>query len=104
MDKARLEALIAEAVTHCYDDEEAFWGLFCALQINVPLPLKATVGGKEVTMVALDEPSSGLKQGAMARVEGGDKELVPLSDLEPPNADQAGAEWIAAYRHWIGQR
>ena len=42
MDEAKLEALLAEATAHCYDDEDTFWGVFSALMANIsyPLPVK----------------------------------------------------------------
>lgn len=102
MDEAKLEALLAEATTHCYDEEESFWGLFCALQMRLSFPLQASVGGEAATLVGLDEPSSGLEQGVMVRVQkGGQEETIALAELEVLDADPASGEWLAAYWYWL---
>ncbi len=104
MDEAQLESLIEEATAHCYDDEEAFWGVFCTLQMRLTFPLQASVGGETVTLVGLDEPSSGLQQGVMARVRKDDQdEIIALAELELLDPDPASAEWLAAYRLWLSK-
>lgn len=104
MDEAKLGALIEEATAHCYDDEEAFWGVFCTLQMRLTFPLQASVGGETVTLVGLDEPSSGLQQGVMALVRKGDQdEIVALAELELLDPDPTSAEWLAAYRYWLSK-
>ncbi len=104
MDEAKLKALLAEATTHCYDEEEEFWGLFCTLQMRLSLPLQASVGGETATLVGLDEPGSGLEQGVMVRVRRGDQEeAVAFTELEVLDADPASGEWLAVYRYWLGK-
>ena len=104
MDEAQLESLIEEATAHCYDDEEAFWGVFCTLQMRLTFPLQASVGGETVTLVGLDEPNSGLQQGVMARVRKDDQdEIIALAELELLDPDPASAEWLAAYRLWLSK-
>ena len=102
MDDERLKALIEEATVSCYDEEEAFWGIFCALQMNVSFPLRAAVGGEGTNLIGLDEPSSSPQGGVMARVEkSGQEETVALTALELVDADPVSAEWLAAYRYWL---
>jgi len=104
MDEAKLEALLEEAITHCYDDEEEFWGLFCALQMRLSFPLQASVGGEAVEVVGVDEPSSGLEQGVMVHIQtGGQEKIVALTSLEVVDPDPASGEWLAVYRHWLGK-
>lgn len=104
MGEERIEALIEEAVTHCYDAEEAFWAMFCFLQARLCLPLEASVRGKGVTLVGLDEPSSDPQRGMMARVRSGDGEdTVALAELELVDPDPVSADWLAAYRHWLAR-
>jgi len=45
MDKARLEALLAEAVVDCYDAEEEFVGVLTALGDQLHFPLQARALG-----------------------------------------------------------
>lgn len=95
----KLRALIEEATTHCYDDEEAFWGMFCTLQMRLAFPLSAKLKGGDVKVVGLDEPASGLEQGVVADLDGGGQ--APLADLELVNPDPTSTEWVAAYRLWL---
>jgi len=102
MDEAKLKALLAEATMHCYDEDESFWGLFCTLQMRLSFPLRASVGGETATLVGLDEPSSGLEQGVMVRVQkGGQEGAVALAGLEVLGPDPASGEWLAVYRYWL---
>ncbi len=104
MDEAKLESLLEEAIAHCYDEEEEFWGLFCALQMHLSFPLLAAAQGADVEIVGLDEPGSGLQQGVMVRInEGGQEQTASLSELEFAAPDPASAEWLAAYRYWWGK-
>jgi len=104
MDEARLEALIEEATAHCYDEEEAFWGVFSALVGRVSFPLQARVRGETATLVGLDGHTSDPGVGVVARVQkGGQEETVPLVEVEVVDADPASAEWLAAYRYWLGK-
>jgi hypothetical protein len=105
MDNAKLEALLAEATAHCYDEEEEFWGLCEALLVRLSFPLEARMQGEAVTLVGLDDQQSDLQKGVVARVRKGDQEqTVALTELEVPNPDPVSAEWLAAYRYWLGKR
>ena len=105
MDEAKLEALLAEATAHCYDEEDEFWGVFSALVGRVSFPLQATVGGETVTLVGMDGHTSAPEVGVMARVQkGGQEESVALADLEAVDPDPASAEWLATYRYWLSKR
>jgi hypothetical protein len=102
MDEAKLESLLGEATVQCYDQEEEFWGVFCALISRVSFPLQANVAGETVDVVGLDEPSSGLDQGVMTRVsKGGQEQKMALSELDIVDPDAASAEWLAVYKHWL---
>jgi len=51
LDKARLEALLEEATVDCYNEEEAFWGMFYTLEGSLSFPLQARVLDETVTLV-----------------------------------------------------
>lgn len=105
MDKARLEALLEEATVDCYDEEEEFWGMFSTLGDRLSYPLQAQLLGETVALVGLDDDRSGLRRGVMARVRKGEKEYtVALSELEMLDPDPVSAEWLAAYRYWMGDK
>ncbi len=104
MDEAKLKALIEEATAHCYDEEDVFWGVFSALVGRVSYPIPASVSGEAVTLVGLDGHASAPEVGVIANVKKGDQEeTVPLAEVETADADPASAEWLAAYRYWLGQ-
>lgn len=76
MDKqARLEALLEEAMVDCYGENAQFWGVFYTLEERLAFPLQARALGEAVTVVGLD-------------------------DVEP---DPVSAEWLEAYRYWLGE-
>ena len=105
MDEAKLKALLEEAIAHCYDEEDEFWGVFSALVGRVSYPLEASVQGEAVTLVGMDGHTSAPEVGVMARIQkGGQEESVPLADLEATDPDQTNAEWLAAYRYWLSQK
>lgn len=105
MDEAKLEALLAEATAHCFDEEDEFWGMFSALVRGLSFPLQATVSGEAVTLTGLDGHTSDLEAGVMAQAQVGDEEKsVHLGEVELVDADATSAEWLAAYRLWASKR
>lgn len=99
MDQAKLESMLAEATSHCYDAEEEFWAVFCALGLNLSFPLQCRMAGAGATLIKLDEPSSDPDEGVMAVVDqGGQTRTVPLSDVQP-----AGVDWLEAYHYYLGK-
>jgi hypothetical protein len=104
MDEAKLKALIEEATVHCYDEEDVFWGVFSALVGRVSYPIQVSVSGETVTLVGLDGHTSAPEVGVIARIQKGDQEeTVSLAEVEVVDADPASAEWLAAYRYWLGK-
>ena len=105
MDEAKLEALLAEATAHCFDEEDEFWGMFSALVRGLSFPLQATVSGGAVTLTGLDGHTSNLQTGVMVQAKVGDQEQsVDLGQVELVDADATSAEWLAAYRLWASRR
>ena len=101
--QAKLEALLEEATVNCYNEEEAFWGVFYTLEARLAFPLQARAMGETVTIVALDDRRSGLRRGVMARVRKADQEYAAaLSELEVVDPDPLSAEWLEAYHYWLG--
>jgi len=104
MNQARLEALLDEAMVDCYDEEEQFWGVFYTLEEKLRFPLPARALGGPATLVGLDDSRSGQRRGVMARVRKGGREYaVALSEVEVIDPDLVSAEWLAAYRYWLGE-
>jgi hypothetical protein len=105
MDEAKLTTLLAEATAHCFDEEDEFWGMFSALVRGLSFPLQATVSGEAVTLTGLDGHTSDLEAGVMAQAQMGDQEKsIHLGEVELVDADTTSAEWLAAYKLWVGKR
>jgi|YNPBryantNP2012_1023418.scaffolds.fasta_scaffold00253_23 hypothetical protein len=105
MNEARWQALLEEAISHCYDEEDEFWAVFSALVGRVSYPLKAMVDGEEVSLTGLDGAASSPEAGIMARVEkGGVERIVPLECVHVAVSDAGGAEWLHVYRYWLTKR
>lgn len=103
MDEDKLNALLEEATVDCYDEEEEFAGILCTLDERLSFPLQAIALGEPVEVVALDESRSSLRRGVIARVRKDDHEyLMALAELEFVDPDSTSAEWLAAYRYWLG--
>lgn len=105
MDETRLEALLKEAISHCYDKEEELWALFSALIGRLSYPLRVKVDGEEMALVGLDEAASSLETGIMARVDrGGVTQAIPLERVQLAANSPESAEWLEAYRYWLSKR
>jgi hypothetical protein len=104
MDKTeRLRALIEEATVDCYNEDEEFFGMLYTLEAQLAFPLQAKALGERVSVVGLDDGRSGLRRGIIARVRKGSQEYtVALSELEFLDLDPKSAEWLEAYRYWLG--
>lgn len=98
--QALLDELVAEAIVDCYNEPEQVTGLYTMIADNLALPFETTVLGVTVTVQRVD-----LNQReeivAVCR-RGGVRQTVPILDPPLPSPPPAGAEWIDAYRHWLG--
>jgi hypothetical protein len=102
--KARWEAMIDEATVDCYDESEAFAGMLATLEDRLEFPFQAKVLGETVEVIGLDADQSSERRGVVARVRrGGRQYAAALADLEPVEKDTETAEWLAAYRYWLGR-
>lgn len=98
--KARLDELVEQATVDCYDESEQATGLYTMIADNLALPFQTTVLGVPVTVERVRlTPQEDIV--AVCR-RGGVRQTVPLLDLPLPSPPPAGAEWIEAYRHWLG--
>jgi hypothetical protein len=52
--KKRLQELIEEATTDCYDEDEEHAGLLTMIEDHLVCPFRAKVIGKEVAVVGLE--------------------------------------------------
>ncbi len=98
LSKARLEALIEEAVVDAYGDEEQTGGYFKMIEEHLALPFSVSMLGVE----AVVEPVEMTRDDRIVAVckRDGVKQRIEILDLLLPKPIPAGAEWIAAYSHW----
>lgn len=97
--RAKLDAMVEEATVDCYNDDEEATGLFTMIEENLALPFETEVLGVPVT--AKKVAQSG-RLGIVAICErDGIRQAISVLDLLLPSPAPAGAEWIAAYRHWV---
>ena len=97
----RLEKLAEDATVDCYTEEEAFEGWACAIEDNLPLPLKCLVLGEEAMLVAVETDDSGAAVLGVVKRKGR-RLRMPIQDVEPLDKRARGLEWLEAYRHWLG--
>lgn len=97
LSRAELDALVAEAVVDCYDDDEQLNGLFTMMQDNLAVPFTTQVLGVDVTVRRVD-----LRHGVVVAVchRGQIRQAIGILDLPLPEPPPDGTQWIEAYRHW----
>ncbi len=101
--KVQWQAMIDEATVDCYDEHEAFAGMLATLEDRLEFPFQAKVLGETVEVMGLDEEQSHERRGVVAKVRrGGRQHTLALADLEVVQKDTETAEWLAAYRYWLG--
>jgi hypothetical protein len=95
----QLDKLIEEATVDCYNEEEQASGFFAMIEENLALPFATRVLGIEVSVVAIEMDNDGSLKAVCAH--GRQRQRIGLTDLPLPSQPASGAEWIAAYRHWV---
>lgn len=100
LSEAELDVLVLQAIADADDDGEQMMALYAAMQENLSLPFVTTVLGVEVSVTELDLTASGIVAFC---VRGEHRQPIPVLDLPMPVPPPAGAEWIAAFRHWVGE-
>jgi len=100
LSKARLAAMIEEATVDAYGESEQTTGWYTMLEEHVALPFDTTVLGVVVKVTSLD--LRGDNDIVAICTRGRERQPVRILDLPLPLPRPAGAEWIEAYRHWVG--
>jgi hypothetical protein len=96
--KARLDALVEEATVDCYNEDEQRMGLLTMIQDHLAVPFETEVLGVSVVVERIDVNSADEIVASCRR--GRERQAIPILDLPLPSPPPAGAERIAAYRHW----
>jgi hypothetical protein len=90
--------LIEEAVLDAYTEEEQVAGFLTMIEEHLALPFSVKILGVEANVEKVDMTLDGQIVGICRR--GKTRQKIPILDLALPTPTPAGAEWIAAYRHW----
>ncbi len=100
--KERLAAMVEEATVDCYGEAEQATGWLCALEEYLELPFKTEVLGVTVTVseIELRDDNAIVAWCSRART----RQAILLADLPLPCPGPEGAEWVDAYRHFLGRR
>jgi hypothetical protein len=98
LSKARLEALVEEAIVDAYNEAEQAVGFFTKIQDDLRLPFETEILGFKVTVERVDMT----EDDAIVAIckKGSKRQPVSILDLPLPSPPPEGAEWIAAYKYW----
>ena len=92
--------MVEEAIVDCYNESEQITGLFTMIEENLEVPFVTVVLGAPVRVDRVDlRPGN---QIVALCIRGKDRQAIPILDLPLPSPAPAGAEWIDAYRFWVG--
>jgi len=98
--QAKLAAMVEEAIVDCYGESEQVCGLFTLLEESLVVPFSTEVLGVSVTVERVDLTRHNEIVAVCTRA--GHRQDVPILSLPLPTPPPTGAEWIAAYSHWLG--
>ncbi len=100
MSKARLDAMVEEATVDCYNVAEQVTGLLTMIEANLAVPFETSILGVPVTVEGVELNHS--DQIVAICVRDRVRQAIPILDLPLPAPVPKGAEWIDAYRYWLG--
>jgi hypothetical protein len=92
--------MVEDATVDCYDEDEAATGFFTMFENELALPISTKVLGVQVTVENIDMAEDSSIMAICTR--DGTRQAIRIVDLPLPEPPPAGAEWIAAYRYWLG--
>lgn len=96
--KARLRALIEEAIVDAYNESEQRTAFYTMLDEYLDVPFDTRLLGTTAPVERVDM-TNGDRIVAICR-RGRSRQAIPLLDLPLPSPPPAGAEWMEAYRCW----
>jgi len=96
--KAKLAALIEEAIVDAYTESEQRVGFYTLLDEHLDTPFDTEILGATVTVERVDMTAD--EQIVAVCRRGRSRQRIPVLDLPLRGPRPAGAEWIEAYRSW----
>ena len=100
LSRAGLGAMVDEATVDCHGEDEQVSGLYTMIEENLAVPFQTQVLGVDVTVEDIDLTGSGQIVAFCCR--GRFRQAISVLDLPLPTPPPEGAEWIEAYRYWVG--
>jgi hypothetical protein len=100
--KARIRALIEEAIVDVYGEEEQRTGFLTMIDEHLAVPFETEILGIRVTIKRIGLTND--EQIVAICSRGRLRQRISILDLALPTPVPAGAEWIEAYRAWIRGR
>jgi hypothetical protein len=97
--KERLDDLVEEATVDANGEEEQATGFYSMMENDLQLPFETEVLGVKVTVESID--FAGDARLVAVCKKGAKRQRISLKDLPLPSPLPEGADWIAAYRHWL---
>ena len=97
--RAKLGAMVEEATVDCYNESEQATGLFTVLEDNLGVPFETSILGVTVVVERVELNSRDQIVAICRRDQF--RQAIPIVNLPLPRPAPKGAEWIAAYRHWL---
>lgn len=96
--KARLKALIEEAIVDAYNESEQRTGFYTMLDEHLDIPFDTQILGATATVERIDMTDD--EQIVAICRRGRSRQAIPILDLPLSDPRPGGAEWIEAYRQW----
>ena len=98
--KRRLEEMIEAATVDAYGESEQLMGWLMMIVHHLEIPFETSILGVPVTVEKIDMNRADQIIAVCRR--GRDRQSVPILDLPLPKPLPEGADWIEAYRLWLG--
>jgi hypothetical protein len=98
LSRARLDALVDDALADAYGESEQVTGFYTMLENDLHLPFETQIFGVTATVESIDITEDD-QLVAVCRA-GKTRQRISLSELPLPSPPPNGAEWIVAYRYW----
>jgi hypothetical protein len=99
--KRKLDDMIEAATVDCYNESEQLMGWLTMIVDNLAVPFDTTVLGVAVVVERIDLSRSDQIIAVCRR--GRDRQSIPILDVPLPKPLPDGADWIEAYRRWLGE-
>lgn len=98
--KDRLDGMVEDATVDCYNEAEQVTGLFAMIEDNLAVPFETAVLGVSITVASVHLTDRDQIVAMCSRDEL--RQAIPILDLPLPTPPPEGADWIEAYRRWLG--